>query len=243
VLILKDPREGTRLFERSMEQNEYLTYQKKRSDQKNAAPITKMHWLGQWPPIEKTKNRVSAWKVYFFNFTNIKQEIPLKNYIFYKHISALTMRPTGQEEFNVRVVCGLLICPVLYKALVMAFPELDIVAGRGAGYFLGGESHGNNITMTGHPLYLLRACKSLPRHLIGRTVLRVSHPSEKTFVKLWSSTNRFGVDFECGVLYFLKPLIQIQKILEYWHDLDMHASYPVTHPREMVELVEPHDPF
>ncbi|CAM6098686.1 unnamed protein product [Calypogeia fissa] len=243
VLILKDPREGTRLFEQNLEQNDYLTFQKKLSDQKGGKPFSKMQWLGQWPAIERTRNREKAWKVFFFNFIQLKRDVPLKNYIFYKHLNSLTLRPSGKEEFNVRVVCGILICPVLFKALQLSFPELEIVAGRGAGYYLGGETHGNNITLTGHPLHLLRACKSLPRHLVGRTVLRVAHPSEKTFVRLFMSTNRFGVDLECGVMYFLKPLIQIQKILEYWHDLDTHANYAVTHPREIVELVEPHDPF
>ncbi|KAL2628705.1 hypothetical protein R1flu_013391 [Riccia fluitans] len=226
-----------------MEQQEYLTFNKKLSDRHNENPLMELHWLGQWPPIEKTRNHDKAWKVIFFNFINIYRDIPLKNYVFYKHVTAVTCRPWAPEVFSVRMVVGLLICPVLFGALTKTFPELEIKAARGAGYYMGGETHGNSITLTGDPRFLLQACKSCPRHLIGRTVLRVASPSERTFVKLWASTNRFGVDLDTNVLYFLKPLIQIQKILEYWHELDLEAKFDVQMSREMVELVEPHDPF
>ncbi|BBN08069.1 hypothetical protein MPTK1_4g08600 [Marchantia polymorpha subsp. ruderalis] len=243
VLILKNPREGTRLFEQHQEQDEYLTFRKKLSDRRNEKPLVPLDWLGQWPPLEKTRNRDKAWKVIFFNFPDLQRDIPLKNYGFYKHVSAITCRPWAPEVFSLRMVVGLLICPVLYDALKKTFPELDIKASRGAGYYMGGETHGNSITLTGQPIFLLQACMACPRHMIGRTVLRVSSPSERTFLKLWTSTNRFGVDLETNVLYFLKPIIQIQKMLEFWFGLDTNACFDVLTSREMVELVEPHDPF
>lgn len=231
------------MFEQHQEQDEYLTFRKKLSDRRNEKPLVPLDWLGQWPPLEKTRNRDKAWKVIFFNFPDLQRDIPLKNYGFYKHVSAITCRPWAPEVFSLRMVVGLLICPVLYDALKKTFPELDIKASRGAGYYMGGETHGNSITLTGQPIFLLQACMACPRHMIGRTVLRVSSPSERTFLKLWTSTNRFGVDLETNVLYFLKPIIQIQKMLEFWFGLDTNACFDVLTSREMVELVEPHDPF
>lgn len=114
---------------------------------------------------------------------------------------------------------------------------------RGAGYFIGGESHCNAITMTGEPRHLLAAAKSLPKNMVGRTSFRVAFPSKKTFIKLYSIAQTFGIDLEMNVIYLLKNLSKIIRALQFFLDLSDAAFVPWDVPREIVELVAPCDPF
>jgi hypothetical protein len=134
---------------------------------------------------------------------------------------------------------------VIWCSLVgQSFPkELKVEQCRGSGYFIGGESHSNSFTLSGEPRHLLAAAKAIPETFIGRTSLQIRFPSKRTFVKIFSVAQRFGVDLEMNCIYLLKNMPKIIRALAFYIDTTDTPFVPWDVPREIVELVEPCDPF
>jgi hypothetical protein len=130
---------------------------------------------------------------------------------------------------------------------VQSFPKEvkveEVRARRSYGYFIGGEPHGNSLTLTGEPRHLLAAAKAIPVDLIGRTSFRVAFPSRQTFIKIFSVAQKFGVDFEMNSIYLLKTLPKIIYALQFFIGVSDAPFIPWNVPREMIELVTPCDPF
>lgn len=114
---------------------------------------------------------------------------------------------------------------------------------RGGGYFIGGQPHGNSLTLTGEPRHLLAAAKAIPPDLMGWTSLRIAFPSKKTFIKIFAVAQKFGVDLEMNCIYLLKNLPKIIRALQFFIDVSDAAFIPWDVPREIIELVAPCDPF
>ncbi|KAG0557729.1 hypothetical protein KC19_11G152800 [Ceratodon purpureus] len=135
--------------------------------------------------------------------------------------------------------------PVLYKSIKKTFPKekLLIESNRGMSYYIGGETHGNSVTFTGHPLYILEAIKCIPLHLVGRVALRFRAPCHKTFLKIFSVSRTIGFDIEKDQIFLLKNFKKIKLALEYFVGLSDKAFIPWDVPREFTELVVPSKPF
>ena len=131
--------------------------------------------------------------------------------------------------------------------ILQAFPKEvkveEVRAGRSRGYFIGGEPHGNSLTLSGEPRHLLAAAKAIPANMMGRTSLRVAFPTKQSFVKIFSVAQKFGVDFEMNSIYLLKNLPKIIRALQFFIGVSDEAFISWDVPREMVELVTPCDPF
>lgn len=128
---------------------------------------------------------------------------------------------------------------------MQAFPKekLCIESNQGMSFYIGGETHGNSITITGNPLLILEAIKCIPKDMVGRTALRFRAPTKKTFLKVFSVTTTIGMDIEKDQIFLLKNYKKIKLALEYLVSLSDTAFIPLDVPREFIELVVPSKPF
>lgn len=110
-------------------------------------------------------------------------------------------------------------------------------------YYIGGETHGNSITVTGHPLLILEAIKCIPKDMVARVALRFRAPSKETFLKAFSISRTLGIDIEKDQLFLLKNFKKLKLVLEYFVGLSETAFIPWNVPREFTELVVPSKPF
>ncbi|KAH9575332.1 hypothetical protein CY35_01G106300 [Sphagnum magellanicum] len=180
-----------------------------------------------------------AWYITIFG-PNIAEEC----YKFYAHMVGLTIRISEPETCSLHVATPLLKMPILLEAIKKSFPkELHIQETRSMDFYIGGETHGNAITLSGRPHLILQAAKSIPKDMVGRTSLRFQSPSKTTFVKVFSVTQSFGVDLEKNALYLVKNMKKLKLALEYFTDLSDTAFIPWNVPREITELVVPSKPF
>lgn len=128
---------------------------------------------------------------------------------------------------------------------MQAFPtgELLIESNRGMSFYIGGETHGNSLTLTGNPLLILEAIKVVPRDMVARMALRFRAPTKKTFIKVFSIARTIGIDIEKDQIFLLKNYKKLKLALEYFVLLSETAYIPLDVPREFVELVTPSKPF
>lgn len=121
--------------------------------------------------------------------------------------------------------------------------ELRVSTARNMTYYIGGETHGHSLTITGDPRRILQAMKAIPKDMQGRTSLQFRAPSRTTFIKVFSVTRTLGIDLEKDTLYLLKNLKKLKLALEYLTDWSETAFIPWNVPREFTELVVPSKPF
>ncbi|KAJ7525051.1 hypothetical protein O6H91_17G034200 [Diphasiastrum complanatum] len=199
---------------------------------------------------KRPKMRHVVWRI-----TVLENDIARSCYAFYKHASKESLETAEKaghiyshekkEIFSLRIITGLMISTILQKALCKAVPQgLIVKEARGSGYYIKGPSYCTSVILYGDPLTILIAAKAIPMHMVGRTALRIRCPSETTFVKFLPAMVTFGVDLEADTIYLLKSLDSIVRILEFATGLsDTENCMPMSFEREMVELVEPTDPF
>lgn len=110
-------------------------------------------------------------------------------------------------------------------------------------FYIGGETHGNSLTLTGNPLLILEAIKIIPRDMVARMALRFRAPTKKTFLRVFSVTRTIGIDIEKDQIFLLKNYKKLKLALEYFVNLSNTALIPLKIPREFIELVVPSKPF
>jgi hypothetical protein len=164
---------------------------------------------------------------------------------FYEYLVGQTFRIKEPETFSLHMPIPFLKQPVLHKALAQAFTKdkLCIESNQGMTYYIGGETHGNSLTLTGSPLLILEALKGIPRDMVARMALRFRAPTKNTFLKVFSVTRKIGIDIEKDQIFLLKNYKKLKLALEYYVGVSNTAYIPLDVPREFIELVVLSKPF
>jgi len=102
-------------------------------------------------------------------------------------------------------------------------------------YYIGGETHGNSLTVIGSPLLILEAIKCIPRDMVAQMALGIRAPTKNTFSKVFSATRTIGIDIEKDQIFLLKNYKKLKLALEYYVGLSNTAFIPLDVPREFIE--------